>query len=71
MQRLDSVGQTLFRLQDITRLSQVRLFVGFMPSASANEAPSTKPELHEIEPVLAAKNISTQPDAHHEGGLNE
>lgn len=46
MQRLDSVGQTLFRLQDITRDSQVRLFVGFVPSDIPKE---TGPWKHELQ----------------------
>jgi hypothetical protein len=72
MQRLDSVAQTLFRLQDITRSSQVRLFVGFMPSPAPQAIPSWKQESHSGGSLpflasLAADEISIPT----EGGLNE
>lgn len=72
MQRLDSVAQTLFRLQDITRSSQVRLFVGFMPASSAKPASSWKHESHDDDSLLVtpgrAWNVFSVPS---EGGLNE
>ena len=72
MQRLDSVAQTLFRLQDITRSSQVRLFVGFIPPPAANETSPWKHESHDTDPLLFtpshASDITSIPS---EGGLNE
>lgn len=72
MQRLDSVGQTLFQLQDITRLSQVRLFVGFMPSVPAQTLSTARPESENTETMLAADH-SHSPTAKvvREGGINE
>src|SRR6185437_2670338 len=55
MQRLDSVGQTLFRLQDMTRASQVRLFVGFMPATPAAPISSAHPESDHTETILAVR----------------
>ena len=72
MQRLDSVGQTLFRLQDITRASQVRLFVGFVPSEPPKETGPFKYESQDIDPQLF--RIDQMPNGHAiplEGGLNE
>jgi hypothetical protein len=73
MQRLDSVGQTLFRLQDITRPSQVRLFVGFVPAASpAKEASPWKQELHDADHLLfVPQHVSDEIPVPSEGGLNE
>lgn len=48
---LHSVGHALFWLQQITRSTQVRLFVGFMPSATTEEASLTKPSLHDRQPA--------------------
>jgi hypothetical protein len=72
MQRLDSVGQTLFRLQDITRASQVRLFAGFMPSLTANETSSWKQEWQESDPLLfTTDQVSHSPAVPSEGGIND
>ena len=72
MQRLDSVGQTLFRLQDMTQLSQVRLFVGFMPSAPAQHLSTATPESENTETLLAVHNdMRRPPNNFHEGGINE
>ena len=53
LQRLDSVGHTLFRLQELTRLSQVRLFVGFVPSIPATPGSAWKPESEHTETIVA------------------
>lgn len=72
MQRLDSVGQTLFRLQDLTRFSQVRLFVGFVPSAPATPASNWKPESEHTETILAVRHDVPHPEKKvREGGINE
>lgn len=72
MQRLDSVGHTLFRLQDFTRLSQVRLFAGFMPFVPANNPSSWKQESEHTETLLVANGHIAHPlDAGGEGGINE
>jgi hypothetical protein len=72
MQRLDSVGQTLFRLQDITRFSQVRLFVGFVPPAPAKEPSLPFHELPENSPLLVmADTLPDELPIPCEGGLNE
>jgi hypothetical protein len=72
MQRLDSVGQTLFQLQELTRLSQVRLFVGFVPSVAPTAAPSGRPESEHTETFHAVRNAPTHsPGVIREGGINE
>jgi len=72
MQRLDSVGQTLFRLQGLTQESQVRLFVGFMPPASPQQLSTGKPESENTETMLAVRDpIAPPPKAKREGGINE
>lgn len=72
MQRLDSVGQTLFRLQELTHLGQVRLFVGFVPSIPPTAAPSGKPESEHTETIHAVRHAPPHsPRAPHEGGINE
>jgi hypothetical protein len=72
MQRLDSVGQTLFRLQDITRDSQVRLFAGFVPSLPAKQAYPFQLELLDGDsPVPLANHSSLSSQIFQEGGLNE
>ena len=72
MQRLDSMGQTLFRLQELTRLSQVRLFVGFVPSVPSTLVSSGKPESEHTETFIAVKNLSQpSPGGIREGGINE
>jgi hypothetical protein len=72
MQRLDSVGHTLFQLQDITRLSQVRLFVGFMPSVPAQISSTARPESENTETMLAVNHShSHSVNVVREGGINE
>lgn len=71
MQRLDSVGQILFRLQNITRPSHVRLFVGFMPSPAEAASPS-KRESADSDPLLFSipqPSVASLPLP--EGGINE
>jgi hypothetical protein len=72
MQRLDSVGQTLFRLQDLTQESQVRLFVGFVSQRTAAYLSSAKPESENTETMLAVRHpIWHAPKVAREGGINE
>jgi hypothetical protein len=72
MQRLDSVGETLFRLQELTRHGHVRLFVGFVPSLSPTAAASGKPESEHTETIHAVdKAPPHSPDSIREGGINE
>ena len=72
MQRLDAVGQILFRLQELTRSSQVRLFVGFVPLISPTAAPSGRPESEHTETFHAVRNAPLhEPDVIREGGINE
>lgn len=72
MQRLDSIGHTLLWLQQITRPTHVRLFVGFMPPSVAAEIPSPEPSPPPIEPATpAANDFSHRFNVHSEGGLNE
>lgn len=72
MQRLDSVGQTLFQLQDLTRLGQVRLFVGFMPSIAAQPLSNAKPESDNTETMIAVRDKIPPPKGKaREGGINE
>jgi len=72
MQRMDSIGQTLFRLQDITQHSQVRLFVGFMPSVPSQHLSNAKPESDNTETMIATRDHSVHPRKDkREGGINE
>ena len=72
MQRLDSIGHTLLWLQEITRPTHVRLFVGFMPPSAAAETPPPKPAPLSSELVPSAANdISNRFNIHSDGGLNE
>ena len=72
MQGLDSVGQTLFQLQDITRLSQVRLFVGFMPSVPARTLSAPRPDSENREAMLAVNHSHAHSmNVVREGGINE
>ena len=71
-QRLDLIGQTLLWLQHVTRPTEVRLFVGFMPAASAGGASTsqaTRPETATL-PFIET-DVLDRLDAHSEGGLNE
>lgn len=71
MQRLDSVAETLFRLQDLTRSSQVRLFVGFVPSYPSTQG-SWKIESDHTETYVAVHGYMPHPlDSAREGGINE
>ncbi len=72
MQRMDSMGETLFRLQELTRAGQVRLFVGFVPSIPPTAAPSGKPESEHTETIHAVRNAPPHsPGSIREGGINE
>jgi hypothetical protein len=72
MQRLDSVGQTLFRLQELTRFSQVRLFVGFVPTIPPTTTSSVKPESEHTETMLAVHHSpAPSRDKIREGGIND
>ena len=72
MQRMDSIGQTLFRLQEMTQQSQVRLFVGFMPSVPAQHLSHAKPESENTETMLAVRDHTVPPPKDkREGGINE
>lgn len=72
VQGLHSVGHALFWLQQITRPTQVRLFVGFMPSAATEGAPFAKPSPKngKLAPFVG-HNILSRLNAHSDGGLNE
>ena len=72
MQRMDSIGQTLFRLQEMTREGQVRLFVGFMPSVPSQHISTGKPESDNTETIIAVRDDPTHPrKSKREGGINE
>lgn len=72
MQRLDSIGHTLLWLQQITRPTHVRLFVGFMPPSVTPETPPPKPAPQSSEFLPpAASDLSKRFNVHSEGGLNE
>jgi hypothetical protein len=71
-QRLDLIGQTLLWLQHVTRPTEVRLFVGFMPPTGAG-GPSLS---RTVQPKSASASfidpdVLDRLDAHSEGGLNE
>ena len=71
-QRLDMIGQTLLWLQHVTRPTEVRLFVGFMPAASAartSPSPAAQPKAATV-PFIET-DASHRLDGHSEGGLNE
>jgi len=53
-QRLDLMGRTLLWLQQITRSTEVRLFVGFMPSNAPEQVPSSHDAPEESEPQVYA-----------------
>ena len=72
MERLDSIGHTLLWLQQITRPTHVRLFVGFMPPSVLPGTPSPEPPPPSSELLPpTANDISNRFNAHTEGGLNE
>lgn len=69
-QRLDLIGQTLLWLQHVTRPTEVRLFVGFMPPAGVAGAAHSRESESATSPFVKA-DILDRLDAHTEGGLNE
>lgn len=72
MQRLDSIGHTLLWLQQITRPTHVRLFVGFMPPSAPAETPPPEPAPQSSDFVTPMPNdILNRFNVHSEGGLNE
>lgn len=72
MQRLDSIGHTLLWLQQITRPTHVRLFVGFMPpSVLPGTPPQEPPPLSNELLQSTANDLSNRFNVHSEGGLNE
>jgi hypothetical protein len=72
MQRLDSVGQTLFQLQHATRSSQVRLFVGFVPATTTTTAAVPIKESQYSQPLwVVGEPLTNGVDIHGEGGINE
>lgn len=71
-QRLDLIGQTLLWLQHVTRPTEVRLFVGFMPAGILEEVSHAKEAPLESTTIpFATPDIYGRVDAHSEGGLNE
>lgn len=71
-QRLDLIGQTLLWLQHVTRPTEVRLFVGFMPTASAGGASTSQAPQPDTSTVsFIEADVLDRLDAHGEGGLNE
>lgn len=72
MQRIDLLGQMLLWLQYVTRPTQIRLFIGFMPPAAPQEAPPPKqaPSFSQALP-FGLQEISSRLNVHSEGGLNE
>jgi hypothetical protein len=72
VQLTDAVGHTLFWLQQITRPTQVRLFVGFMPPADSKQTePSPSAPETGVIPPFPGGNLPNPLDIHPEGGLNE
>jgi hypothetical protein len=71
-QRLDLIGQTLLWLQHVTRPTEVRLFVGFMPPANVGGAlPSHATQRESATVSFVETDFLDRLDAHTEGGLNE
>lgn len=70
MQRLDSVAETLFRLQGLTGNSQVRLFAGFVSAASPAIAVPFSRELQDTDPMLFT-HASVASDLSPESGLRD
>ena len=71
-QRLDLIGQTLLWLQHVTRPTEVRLFVGFMPPTPARSASLSRltgTESASLSPIDT--DFLDRLDVHSEGGLNE
>lgn len=71
MQRLDSIGQTILWLQHVTRPTQVRLFVGFLPVTITEQFPILEAPQNGKAPTLATSDIANRLNVYSEGGLNE
>lgn len=71
VQVTDVVGHALFWLQQITRHTKVRLFVGFMPPAGPEKAEPSDPQSPLGAPPFDTGNFPNPLDIHPEGGLNE
>lgn len=72
VQEMDSIGLMLFWLQQVTRSTRVRLFVGFIPIVTAEAAASSQPASQENKPQPMVTGESPRRlDVHFEGGLNE
>ena len=71
-QRLDLIGQTLLWLQHVTRPTEVRLFVGFMPATSTGGASLSQTAQPQSATVsFIETDVLDRLDSHSEGGLNE
>lgn len=71
-QRLDLIGQTLLWLQHVTRPTEVRLFVGFMPPTTpGTSAPSRAAQSESATVSFIETDVLNRLDTHSEGGLNE
>jgi hypothetical protein len=66
---LDCVGDLLFQLQQVTRPSQVRLFVGFIPSTVDDESLLGKLNLEEASPILSVGDFLKRSGTFRKGGL--
>lgn len=71
VQVTEAIGHTLFWLQQITRPTQVRLFLGFMPPAGAELSPPSQPDSFLGTPTFEAQSPPNPLGIHPEGGLNE
>lgn len=70
-QRLELIGQTLLWLQHVTRPTEVRLFVGFMPAATVAGASLSQDRKPESNRVSFEPDVLDRLETHSEGGLNE
>lgn len=71
VQVAEAVGHTLFWLQQITRPTQVRLFLGFMPPAGARPSPPPQQSPLLGSPTFETETFPNPLDVHPEGGLND
>lgn len=71
VQVTDLIGRNLFWLQQITRPTQVRLFVGFMPSANPDKLEPPQPPPQPGPQPFDTDNFPNPLNIHPEGGLNE
>ncbi len=72
VQETDSIGLTLFWLQQVTRPTRVRLFVGFIPTVTAEAAALSQPAWENNKPQpMGTGDIPRRLDVHFEGGINE